>query len=70
MASETLKRRLTHPPVLPIAGFEDHYHVETDACSVAVAAVLSQKKADGNMQPVHCASHTMNSAKQSYSTCK
>lgn len=48
-AFETLKERLTDSPVLTFPRFEDPFQVETDAFTVVVGAVLSQKKADGKM---------------------
>ena len=47
-AFEELKQKLTSPPVLAFPNFEKSFVVETDASSVAVGAVLAQRKEDGN----------------------
>lgn len=69
-ALDTLKERLTHPPVLIISSFENLFQVDTDASPVTVGAVLSQKKVDGKMYLVDLASRTMNSAERNHPICK
>lgn len=41
-AFEALKRALTSPPVLAFPDFGKPFTVETDACGVAIGAVLSK----------------------------
>ena len=59
-AFEGLKLKLTTPPVL----------VETDASSVAVGAVLAQKKEDKKTHPIQYASRTLSQAEREYSACE
>ena len=66
-AFEVLKQRLTSPPVLAFPEFEAPFIVETDASSVAVGAVLAQKKEDGKVHPIQYASRTMTAAERNYS---
>lgn len=41
-AFEELKRKITSAPVLAVPNFDLHFHVETDASSVAVTVILPQ----------------------------
>ena len=52
---EESKRKLTRPPLLPLPDFDVPFVVETDSSSVAVGAVLEQKKKDGKIHPVQYA---------------
>ena len=67
---EELKRKLTTPPFSDLPDFDVTFVVETDASSVAVGAVLAQKKKDGKIHPVQYASRTMNKTERDYSDCE
>lgn len=69
-AIENLKIALTSPPVLAFPDFESSFLVETDASSVVVGAVISQKKEDGRVHSLQYSSRTMNSAERKYSACE
>ena len=69
-AFERLKFKLTSPPVLAFPDFDQPFVVETDASSVAVGAVLTQRKEDKRVQPIQYASRTMTSAERNYSACE
>ena len=69
-AFNTLKEKLTTPPVLSFPNFDDQFIVETDASNVSVGAVLSQKKEDGKVHPIQYASRTMTKQERNYSTCE
>ena len=51
-AFEGLRQKLTTPPLLPLLDIDVPFVVETDASSVAVGAVLAQKKKDGKIHPI------------------
>ena len=67
-AFESLKKKLTEPPVLAFPDFDAPFVVETDASNVSLGAVLAQKKGDGKIHPLQYASRTMTSAERNYST--
>ena len=67
-AFESLKKKLTEPPVLAFPDFDSPFVVETDASNVSLGAVLAQKKSDGKIHPVQYASRTMTDAERNYST--
>lgn len=69
-AFHLLKISLSSPPVLAFPNFEKPFGVETDASSVAVGAVLTQKDDDGKTHPVQFASRTMTVAERKYSACE
>ena len=69
-AFEVLKQKLTTPPLLSLPDFDVPFVVETDASSVAVGAVLAQKKKDGKIHPVQYASRTMKKTERNYSACE
>ena len=69
-AFEKLKLKLTSPPVLTFPDFEKLYVVETDASSVAVGAVMAQRKEDRKVHPIQLASRTMTSAERKYYACE
>ena len=70
VAFDTLKERLTSPPLLAFPDFDAPFVVETDASSVAIGAVLAQKKEDGKVHPIQYASRTMTAAERNYSACE
>lgn len=61
---------LTSPPVLAFPDFEKSFVVETDASSVALGAVLSQRKDDEKFHSVQYGSRTMNDPEKKYSACE
>lgn len=65
-ALDTLKKAMTSPPVLTFLDFEQAFLVETDASSVAIGAVLAQRKEDGRVHPVQFASRTMSTSDRKY----
>lgn len=65
-----LKEKLTSPPVLSFPEFDKPFIVETDVPSVAVRAILLQKKLDGKVHPIQFGSRTMNAPERSYSACE
>ena len=64
---ESLKLKLTTPPVLAFPNLDELFLVETDASSVAVGAVLAQKKEDKKTHPIQYASGTLCQADREYS---
>lgn len=58
-AFERFKKALTTPSVLAFTDFEETFVVEIDVTSIALGAVLVQKKEDGKIEPVEYASQTM-----------
>lgn len=69
-AFETLKGRLNSLPILLFPEFHSQVIVKTDASSVAVGDVLSQKKEDGNIYHAQYAIHTIKSAWRNNSACE
>ena len=69
-AFEKLKLKLTSPPVLAFPDFQRPFVVETDASSVAVGAVMAQRKEDRKVHPIQYASRPMTSAERKYSACE
>eukprot|EP00737_Agarophyton_chilense_P002014 gb/GEZJ01002279.1/.p1 GENE.gb/GEZJ01002279.1/~~gb/GEZJ01002279.1/.p1 ORF type:complete len:384 (+),score=41.68 gb/GEZJ01002279.1/:2514-3665(+) len=69
-AFEDLKKKMTTPPVLAFPDFDSPFIVEKDASSVALGAVLSQKKEDGKVHPIQYASRSMTPAERNYATCE
>ncbi len=70
IAFDTLKTRLTSPPVLTFPDFDEPFVVETDASSSAVGAVLAQRKEDGLVHPLQFASRSLNAAERNYAVCE
>ena len=66
-AFEDLRQSLCTPPILAYPDFKKPFVVETNASSVALGAVLSQKDARGSLHPVQFASRTMNVTERNYS---
>lgn len=52
-AFETLKQAMVEPPVLAFLDFESSFVAETGASTVALGAVLVQKKEDGEFHPIN-----------------
>ena len=67
---ESLKLNLSTPPVLAFHYFDEPFLVEADASSVAVGAVLAQKKEDSKTHPIQHASRTMSQAGRRNSGCE
>lgn len=61
---------MTTPPVLAYIDFEHPFVVELDAFSKAAGKVLAQKRTDGKMHPIMCATCNMEKAKIKYGTCE
>ncbi|CAB0016930.1 unnamed protein product [Nesidiocoris tenuis] len=66
LAFETLKERLTSPPILAYPDFTSSFILATDASGCGVGAVLSQLH-DGKEHPVAYASRALNKAEMNYS---
>ena len=58
-AFDILKMKCMTAPVLAFADFEKPFHLETDASSLGLRAVLSQKQDDGKFHPVAYASREL-----------
>ena len=63
---EQLKLAIANPPVLATADFSRRFIIQTDASSVAVAAVLLQQFPEGR-KPIAYASRTLNDQERKYS---
>ena len=66
-AFETLKQRLTSPPILAYPKFDCEFTLTTDASEVAMGAVLSQVQ-DGKEKVVAYWSQQLDKSQRSYST--
>jgi hypothetical protein len=67
IAFDTLKQKLTEPPVLSYPNSEGQFILQTDASGVAIAAILSQDQ--GNREaPISYASKTLSSTQRNYCT--
>jgi hypothetical protein len=64
---ENIKEKLTTAPILAFPDFEKHFYVTTDASKIAIAAVLSQKDANGRDQPIAYASRSLKGSEERYS---
>ncbi len=67
---DTLKIRLTSPPVLALPDFDEPFVVETDESSSVVGAVLAQRKENGLVHPLQLASRSLNAAERNYAVCE
>lgn len=67
---KALKTAVANPPVLGFSNFDKPYVVETDASSIDIGAVLSQKQSGGKVHPIQYASRTMTHAERNYSACE
>lgn len=67
---EKLKKESSEHPVPAFQNFEGPFAVEADASTVAVGAVLSQKKQHGRIHPVRFANRTMTISERKYSACE
>lgn len=67
---EVLKQKLTTPPPLSFSDFDVPFVAETDAYSIAVGAVVVQKKTEGKIHPIEYASRTMANTERGYSACE
>lgn len=61
---------MTSASVLSLPDFSWSFIVKTDAYSVDLGAVLSQKDIDGRVHLIHFAIRAMNKAKRSYAACE
>ena len=66
-AFDYLKNRLTMAPILVHPNFNKEFLIQTDASSLGLDAVLSQKDNDGREVVIRYASRRMNDAERSYS---
>ncbi|GJS14725.1 reverse transcriptase domain-containing protein [Tanacetum coccineum] len=66
-AFETLKRELTHAPIMIKPDWSLPFEIMCDASDYAVGAVLGQR-IDKHFKPIHYASKTMNEAQENYTT--
>ena len=68
-AFETLKSRLTNPPVLTLPRAGQSYILDTDACQTQVGCVLLQEQEDGSApKQIGYWSRTLSSAERNYTT--
>ena len=66
-----LKNKLTEPPILRLPDFSKEFIIETDASSVGIGAMLSQKHvvdSEGINLPVAYASRSLSKAERNYGT--
>ena len=63
---EALKKAIASTPVLKHANPDEPFWIETDASNFALGCVLSQKNADGNLQPCAYYSRALNAAERNY----
>ena len=70
IAFDTLKGRLTSPPVLAFPDFDEQFVVETDASATAVGPVLAQRSEDGMTHPIQFASRSLEKAERNYAVCE
>jgi hypothetical protein len=66
-AFESLKRALSHAPVLQIPDFESEFILVTDASDRAISAVLNQR-VDGSLAPIAYYSRLLTPAEINYTT--
>lgn len=66
---ESHNKSLTSPLFLAFPEFEKPFLVGPDASSVALGAILSQKKRGGKTHPIQHDIITMTKAEQNYSAC-
>ena len=69
-AFDILKMKCMTVPVLAFAYFEKPFLLETDACSLGLGAVLSQKQDDGKFHPVTYASRELKGGEGKYHSSK
>ena len=67
-AFQTLKELLCRAPVLAFPDFNESFILTTDASSVGLGAVLSQRAHDGSERPVAYASRCLTKAEINYTT--
>lgn len=70
VAFETLKERLTPPPVPAFPEFECPFIVESDDSNVDIDAFKARKKENGKIHRVQYASRKMNAVERDYSACE
>ncbi|GJZ66684.1 putative nucleotidyltransferase, ribonuclease H [Tanacetum coccineum] len=66
-AFDTLKRKLTHAPIMIKPDWSLPFEIMCDASDYVVGAVLGQR-IDKHFKPIHYASKTMNEAQENYTT--
>lgn len=64
---EDCKKLLSNEPLLQYPDFNQEFILTTDACNIAIGAILSQGRI-GSDKPIAYASRTLNSSEQNYST--
>ena len=67
-AFQYLKNKLTSAPVLAYPDFDREFIVHTDAFTVGLGAVLSQKDKQGLEHAIAYASRSLNKAERNYTT--
>jgi len=65
---ETLKTKLTTPPVLAFYSSEFYLYLYTDSSGKAVGSALLQQQEDNTKRPIAYMSKALNAAQQKYST--
>nr|GEX46194.1 DNA-directed DNA polymerase [Tanacetum cinerariifolium] len=68
-AFQTLKRKLTEPPILIAPNWDMPFELMCDASDFAIGAVLGQRQ-EKYFRPIHYASKTMTKAESNYTTTK
>nr|GFA10762.1 reverse transcriptase domain-containing protein [Tanacetum cinerariifolium] len=66
-AFQTLKKKLTEPPILIAPNWDLPFELMCDASDFAIGAVLGQRD-EKNFKPIHYASKTTNDAETNYTT--
>lgn len=65
-AFESLKDKLTSPPVSAYPCFDKPFVLDTDASGIGLGAVLEQQQGDGKLHPIAYASRTLSKRESKY----
>ena len=65
---QTLKMKLVQAPILRFPNWSTKYHVQIDASSLAIGAILTQPGDDGMDYPIVYSSRKLNKAERNYQT--
>ena len=70
VAFDTLRQKLTSPPILAFPDFSKPFILDTDASDVGLGAVLSQVQSDGSEHVVAYGSRVLSKAERKYSVTR